>query len=187
MDISFTSDTYPHDRVADLTSELRTMVNEIAEQNHAFPFDIGIVIRCLPDGVGRKPFHRFRTKDNSLTIDITVSHDLYRTLSMNEQREQLGASFIDFFEKSLHRNKKRATIEDTTYMIRSVRRWMKANNWIEGKISAARELLLAGNELFYVSEQSGLPYDEVEDLYCKINGAAFDDLHRDNKKPIILY
>lgn len=180
--ISFNSDTDLRNRVADLCQELSVMENVISIKNRTFPFDIGVAIRCLLDIIGRKSFYRFETKHNCLTIDITVSQDKYKTLSKNEQREQLGIDFFSYFEKSLSKNEKRVSKDAITHVIQSVRDWLKENNWIDGNIAIARNLLESGLTLFDVSEQTRLPLNEIEDLFCKLHGITFTEIHRDNEK-----
>lgn len=96
MRISINVDTYLNS-ILSLRNELDPVCGQVNEKygSARSPAVMGIAIRCLPDGTGRKIFTRYDKKDQYLTIDITISYDKYKDLQKIEQRHELGHTLYD--------------------------------------------------------------------------------------------
>jgi hypothetical protein len=181
VNINFVSDTYPLCCVAELCSELIQMEEWFAQSNISFPYTIGVALRCLPDEIGRKTFRRFDKIDNDLTLDITVSHEKYQLLSKNEQREKLGILLFDYIAASVKKYKE-ASKKEQDELLLAIKTWMLSNNWLDGNIKKAREMINADMDLFAVSQEIELSFEEVEYIYLKMNGYESNAVHNDNYK-----
>lgn len=176
------TDTYPSNRVLDLCRELDGLATRLAAQNGSFPYDIGLAVRCLPEQIGRRTFRRFDTADHCLTLDVTVSQDVYRMLSMNEQREQLGSTLYAYIEESVGKYKKKAEEAAIAGLLSSIRDWMREHKWLDGPVAEANALLDEEAPFQDIARKTGLSLTEVEDLWCRRNGVASASLHPDNEK-----
>jgi hypothetical protein len=149
--LSITSDDGGGDYANILSSELNSL-EELINQHYAEPsFSIGIVVRCLPDRYKRKSFQRFYKEERHITIDITLSLDTFRTLSMTECREITGSIFFSCLTESLQKYTKAYPDYfsgfDISQFIMLVETWLREHDWVEGKVFRATKLLTEGKSL----------------------------------------
>lgn len=87
MNLTFGLDTHGT-CVGQLKDELLPLT-ESAEA-WTFPYHIDMMWRVLPESYERKSFRRFDSRDQTLTLDISIPYEQYLRMSKNEQREALG-------------------------------------------------------------------------------------------------
>ncbi|RJE86283.1 hypothetical protein D3P07_19630 [Paenibacillus sp. 1011MAR3C5] len=177
MDITFGLDTYGT-CVGQLIDELSPLT-ELAKA-WRFPYHIAFMWRVLPESYGRKTFRRMDSRDQTLTLDMSIPYEKYLRMSKNEQREALGIELYSYLAESIAKYKKYAGTEDQQQLLAKVRRWMLENNWLEGKIGQARELLAQDMGLYEVSQQLHMPLEEVEYILIRMSGYEQTDEHPDN-------
>ncbi|WP_028560302.1 hypothetical protein [Paenibacillus pinihumi] len=153
---------------------------EEAAQSWKFPYAITIVWRILPESYGRKTFRRFDSRDHTLALDMSISYEQYLRMSKNEQREALGIGLYDYLAESIAKYKKYADTEAQKLLLANIQNWMLENNWLNGKINQARELLMQDIGLFEVSQQLKIPLKEVEYILLRLDGYEPADAHPDN-------
>jgi hypothetical protein len=134
MIITFNSDTYPANRVYELSAELRRLELYMADKIPDFPFEIGVALRCLPDSIGRNTFRRFSAKDNCLVVDITVSQDRFKCMSKNERREILGHVMFDFVAESLRKQKNRLPKREYAAFMQIFEKWLPKEKRLQQEI-----------------------------------------------------
>ena len=100
------ADTYS-DVIVVFTKELDYVCLKVNEKykNVNDPGNIGIALRCLPDEIRRKTFKRYDKRDKYLTIDITVSLEVYKKLHKIEQRHELGHVIYGNLKDALNKYK----------------------------------------------------------------------------------
>ncbi|MFF2889316.1 hypothetical protein [Paenibacillus sp. NPDC057967] len=177
MDITFGLDTHGT-CVGQLKDELLPLT-ELAEA-WSFPYHIAFMWRVLPESYERKTFRRFDSRDQTLTLDISIPYEQYLRMSKNEQREALGIGLYQYLVESIVKYKKYAGTEDQQQLLAKVKGWMLENNWLEGKIEQARKLLAQDIGLYEVSKQLCMSLEEVEYILLRMNGYEQTDVHPDN-------
>lgn len=177
MKLAFLLDTFGT-CVGQLRDELIPL-EEIAE-TWQFPYDIVFVWRVLPESYGRKTFRRFDGNDNTLALDMSIIFERYQRMSKNEQREALGIYLYNYLSESVAKYKKYADKETQNRFLANIKNWMLENNWLDGKINQARELLTHNMGLFEVSQQLKMPLEEIEYILLRMNDYEPTDVHPDN-------
>ncbi len=177
MELTFLVDTCGT-CVAQLRDELLPL-EELAT-TWKFPYDIHFVFRVLPDSYARKTFRRFDSKDHALYLDISIVYEQYLCMSKNEQREALGDFIYRYLSESIAKYKKHADRVDQDRLLVQLKKWMTENDWLDGKIGKAKELLAQNAGLYEVSQQLRMPLDEIEYILLRMNGHEPKDIHPDN-------
>jgi len=177
MKLTFLLDTYGT-CVGQLKDEL-VPLEEVAKTWN-FPYDISFVFRVLPESYGRKTFRRFDSGDHTLYLDISIIYEQYQRMSKNEQREALGIYLYHYLSESVAKYKKHADKETQNLLLAWVKDWMLENNWLNGKINKARDLLAEDVGLYEVSKQLQMPLDEIEYILLRMNDFEPTDAHPDN-------
>ncbi|KOR76022.1 hypothetical protein [Paenibacillus solani] len=177
MKLGFTLDTHGT-CVGQLKDELQPL--EEAAATWLFPYDIFVIFRVLPDHYARQTFRRFDSKDHTLYLDISISYEQYLRMSKHEQREALGIYLYDYLSESVAKYKKHADSETQSHWLGQVKQWMLENNWLNGKIHQARELLSQDVDLYEVSRSTQMSLEEVEYIYLRMFGHEQADIHPDN-------
>jgi len=177
MELAFYLDTYGT-CVGQLRDELMPL--EEAAAAWKFPYAIMMVWRVLPESYGRKTFRRFDSKDFTLALDISISYEQYQRMSKNEQREELGLHLYRYVSESVAKYKKHADPETRHQFLAQLENWMLDNNWLNGKINKARELLSQDMDLYEVSQKLRMPLEEVEYIVLRMNGYEPTEVHPDN-------
>jgi len=177
MKLGFTLDTYGT-CVSQLMDELRPL--EEAAAAWLFPYDIFIVFRVLPEQYARQASRRFDSKDHTLYLDISIGYEQYLRMSKHEQREALGIYFYDYLSESVAKYKKHADPETQIHWLGQVKQWMLENNWLNGQIHQARELLSQDVDLYEVSRITQMSLEEVEYIFTRMCGYEQADIHPDN-------
>ena len=150
-------------------------------QAWTFPYGIVIALRVLPESYGRKTFRRFDSKEQVLYLDISLSYEQYLRLSKYEQREALGLQLDQYLSESVAKYPKHADKPAREALLMQVREWMVANDWLNGRLQRARELLGQDIGLHEVSKQLDLPLAEVEHLLLRMHNADEPaKIHPDN-------
>ncbi|OUS76286.1 hypothetical protein B1748_13575 [Paenibacillus sp. MY03] len=177
MKLAFYLDTHGT-CVGQLSDELLPL-EEVAE-TWQFPYDIIVVWRVLPESYGRKTFRRFDSNDNTLALDMSITYERYQLMSKNEQREALGIYLYTYMSESVAKYKKYADKETQNQFLAKIKSWMLENNWLDGKINQARELLTQNMGLYEVSQQLQMPLEEVEYILLRMNDYEQAEVHPDN-------
>jgi hypothetical protein len=177
MKLFFTLDTHGT-CVGQLRDELLSL-EDLAE-TWEFPYDIFFVLRVLPESYNRKSSRRFDSRDQTLQLDISLSYEQYQAMSKHEQREALGIYLYNYLSQSVAKYNKHADKQAQNQLLAQVKQWMLENNWLNGAINQARELLLQGVELYEVSKRLKMPLAEVEYIYLRMNDYDPTDVHPDN-------
>lgn len=100
--------------------------------------------------------------DHTLQLDISLSYERYQLMSKHEQREALGIYLYNYLSESVAKYNKHADKEAQNQLLDQVKQWMIGNNWLNGTINQARELLLQGAELYEVSKKLKMSLAEIE-------------------------
>lgn len=145
-----------------------------------FPYDITVAFRVLPISYGRKTFRRFDSGDHNLVLDMSIHYEQYMKMSKNEQREALGLFLYAYLSESVAKYNRYADKQAQAELLAEVKQWMLENNWLEGKINQARELLAQNKGLYEVSQQLRMPLDEVEHILLRMSGDEPIEDHGDN-------
>ncbi|MFD0716412.1 hypothetical protein [Paenibacillus sp. GCM10027626] len=177
MKLTFLLDTYGT-CVGQLIDELLPL-EELAK-TWKFPYDINFALRVLPESYGRKTFRRFDSRDHALDLDISIIYEQYQRMSKNEQREALGIYLYHYLSESVAKYKKHADKDTQNQFLAKVKNWMLENNWLDGKINKARELLTQNMGLNEVSQQLQMPLEEIEYILLRMNDYEPTDVHPDN-------
>jgi len=178
MEFTFVLDTH-----GTCVPQLRDEFVPLEERAQAWTFPYGIVIalRVLPESYGRKTFRRFNSKERVLYLDVSISYEQYMRMSKHEQREALGLQLDQYLSESLAKYPKHADKSARETLLMQVREWMEANDWLNGRLQRARELLGQDIELHEISKQLDLPLVEVEHLLLRMHHAGEpSDIHPDN-------
>ncbi|RJX37111.1 hypothetical protein D3P09_24685 [Paenibacillus pinisoli] len=177
MNITFGLDTHGT-CVGQLQDELLPLT-DLAEA-WTFPYQIYMMWRVLPESYERKTFRRFDSRDQTLTLDMSIPYEPYSRMSKNEQREALGLLLYSYLAESIAKYKKYADTEEQQQLLAKVKSWMLEHNWLEGKIEQARKLLAQDIGLYDVSKQLHMSLEEVEYILLRMNGYEQTDVHPDN-------
>ncbi|GKU79022.1 hypothetical protein [Paenibacillus sp. L3-i20] len=177
MKLDFTLDTYGT-CVGQLRDELLPL-QELAN-TWQFPYDIFFVLRVLPESIDRKTSRRFDSRDHTLELDISISYEQYQRMSKHEQREALGIYLYNYLSESVSKYNKHANKEIQNQLLDLVKKWMLENNWLDGKIDRARNLLVQNIGNYEVSQQLQLPLEEIEYILLRMNDYEPTDVHPDN-------
>lgn len=168
MEFAFVLDTHGT-CVHQLRDELMPL-EELA-QGWSFPYGIVIALRVLPESYGRKTFRRFDSREQVLYLDISISYEQYLRMSKHEQREALGLQLDQYLSESVGKYPKQADKSARETLLTQVREWMEANDWLNGRLQRARELLGQDIGLHEISKQLDLPLAEVEQLLLRMHHA----------------
>ncbi|MFF2480939.1 hypothetical protein [Paenibacillus sp. NPDC058071] len=177
MNLTFLLDTHGT-CVGQLRDELLPL-EQLAEE-WSYPYDISVVFRVLPESYGRKTFRRFDNRDHVLDLDISILHEQYLRMSKNEQREALGTYLYNYMTESIAKYKKHADQKAQDQFLADLKSWMVENNWLNGKMNKARELLMQNVGLYEVSQQMQMPLEEVEYILLRMNDYEPNGVHPDN-------
>lgn len=179
MKLDFTLDTHGT-CVGQLRDELLPL-EELAN-TWKFPYNIFFVLRVLPESYGRKTSRRFDSRDHTLALelDISISYEQYQRMSKHEQREVLGIYLYNYLSESIAKYKKHADKETQNQLLDLVKTWMLKNNWLDGMIDKARQLLAQNMGHYEVSQQLQMPLEEIEYILLRMNDYEPTDVHPDN-------
>lgn len=177
MKLFFTLDTHGT-CVGQLRDELLPL-EELAN-TWEFPYDIFFVLRILPEGYGRKTSRRFDSRDHTLELDISISYEQYQRMSKHEQREGLGIHLFNYLSESVAKYNKHAVKENQNQLLDLVKKWMLENNWLNGKLNQAQDLLSQDMDLYEVSQKLQMPLEEIEYILLRMNDYEPTDVHPDN-------
>ncbi|SIQ82548.1 hypothetical protein [Paenibacillus macquariensis] len=101
-------------------------------------------------------------------------------MSKNEQREALGIYLYNYMSESVAKYKKYADKETQYRFLAQVKNWMLENNWLNGKINKAQELLSQDMGLHEVCQELQMPLEEIEYIFLRMNDYEPTDVHPDN-------
>jgi len=177
MKLDFLLDTHGT-CVGQLRDELLPLVD--LAHTWAFPYDIYFVLRVLPESYGRKTFRRFDSRDHALYLDISFIYEHYQRMSKNEQREALGIYIYNYVSESIGKYKKHADKKTQNQLLIHIKNWMLENNWLDGKINRARELLAQSMGLYEISQQLQMSLEEIEYILLRMNNYDPTEAHPDN-------
>ncbi|SEG24529.1 hypothetical protein [Paenibacillus sp. UNC499MF] len=178
MELSFYADIHGT-CVGQLRDELLPL--EEAARAWDFPYAVVVVFRVLPESYERRTFRRFDSSDNMLALDISLIYEQYLRMSKNEQREALGIRLYDYLSESVAKYKKHADKDTRDRLLTLVKGWMQENNWLDGKINRARELLAQDKGLYEVGQELQMPLEEIEYILLRMNDCEPADVHPDNR------
>lgn len=129
MKLDKSSDTSGLTQVALLSDELEPIFEKAENKYSDCDIELFFVFRCLPEEYERKSMVRYMKKDNTIYFDMTVSENKFKTLTKQEQRDELSHYFYTFLCQNLKKYKISALHTDE--FLADMGQWLKEIGWIK--------------------------------------------------------
>lgn len=163
-----TTDTGP-------VGDLRALADELDDQAATFglrtsdvPGVLGVCLRSVPHEWERRSTTRFVQRDGALDVDLVVAEERLAGATLDEQREVVGTELRDLLRRGVASRTAPWSAGQRALVIDAADETLGRLGWIGGRRARARQMLRAGTPLDEVSDATGVPLAEVEDLYLAI-------------------
>ncbi|BDB16709.1 hypothetical protein RJC98_06480 [Pseudomonas allii] len=134
MRVDTTSDSPSWTKVFEITDELNGLSEILEKKYPSLDWELAVCMRCLPQGLERKTFCRYYTKDKMFGLDIAMDEEDFIPYKKDKaaQRKLIGAAFFEFFVESIKKyEKKLPNLQPVSeQLIADVKQWCTENEWV---------------------------------------------------------
>ncbi|UOQ57817.1 hypothetical protein MUN78_02980 [Leucobacter allii] len=151
-----------------LAQELQDQAGTFARRTPSIHGVLGLCLRSLPAEVNRRSFTRFDRRGDALDIDLSVPEESLGGATVDQQRELMGSELRGLLTSGFASRAAPWTAEQRSLLRTAGEELLQSIGWVNGRRQRATRRLSAGHALAEVSNDTGLPLGEVEDLYADL-------------------
>lgn len=151
-----------------LAHELQEQAGAFARRTLSIHGVLGLCLRSLPAEVNRRSFTRFDRRDDALDVDLSVTEESLGRATIDQQRELVGSELRDLLTRGFTSRTAPWTAEQRSLLRTAMEELLQSIGWVNGRRQRATRRLSAGHSLAEVSNDTGLPLEEVESLYADL-------------------